>query len=207
MNFLLIPDGLRRYARKHSKPCQENYFEGGRKLFQDLEKLFNWFDVVGAFPLARYNLDRTPEDVDALLRGALAAFGEYIKEKERDVVVVGEVHALIDRVPEYADVLSNCIVNPHENGHLKIPTSSLVLLLCYDGMRYADCLFRHYDQKQLTCHLLRWNIVFRTGCEHNFFRFSALILGADQARLVGCSRLYQEITVGEIVDAVKPVML
>ena len=192
MNLLLIPDGLRRYARKNQLSNEENYVEGGRKLFNDAEYLFQKFNIIGVFPLALYNLERSSEELSALLQGGLVGLNEYVTKKSREIVIIGETEKILQYCPDYASVLTRCKVNPHLNGCLHIPNGSLVIFLCYDGVRYLHQLFQLFSLDDVTRHLLNWNIVYRTGCERNVIRLSSTFLGIEQAMLVGSRYLYQE---------------
>lgn len=200
MNYLLIPDGLRRYARREERSYAANYAAGGRKMFSDVERLATSFSIVGAFPLAKYNLSRPANEVHALLEGLCDSFADYLSRTTRRVVVIGDDSFLVDRHPPFADLLARCQVNPHLHGRLSTANGSLVLYLCYDGARYARELIERYDDLSLQDGLPQWTFVFRTGCEHAYFRYSALILGADQARLACTDKLFQETNLDDMLQ-------
>lgn len=204
MNFLLIPDGLRRFARRQGQSYEVNYLDGARKMFADVEVLRPRFKVVGTFPLASYNLLREPHEVEALLGGLFQALMEYVTLATRPLVVIGDRDQLLARYPRFADPLSKCDANPHLDGRLNVSDGAVVMYLCYDGWRYARELFERFHDDVLQDELLRWSFVFRTGCEHALFRYSALIPGTEQARVACSERLYQDVSVMDMMAPFHP---
>jgi len=198
VNLLLIPDGFRRYALSHGIQYADNYLAGARKMLADLQPLSRRFETIGAFPLAKYNLERQPEIVDAMLGSLYVGLSEYKSICMKDILVIGDTDALFARWPPFAELFLDWNVNPHLEGNLRAPRDTLVLFLCYDGRQYVRQIMSRYRDGELREHV-RWHAAFRTGCEGSLFRYSEVIFGTEQTRVACSSRTYQEIAPEEIV--------
>ena len=100
-HLAIIPDGNRRWARKHGLPT----FEGHRKGFEAARKLVKYARTVGIHTLTLWafsteNWERTKEEVGYLMRLYAEMTDKYLDEAEKEKVRI--IHlGRKDRIPDY----------------------------------------------------------------------------------------------------------
>lgn len=169
-------------------------------MFSDMDAISEVYGLIGAFPLARYNLDRERDEVDALLDGLEGCIRRFLDAHTARLFVIGDIQYLTSRWPAFGPVLDRCACNPHLTGSL-VPEdgTAYVLYLCYEPLTYLRQVAKRLSGEAYPVGVPSWSAAFRTGCPGQLFRFSTLVPGTEQARLACTDALFQQTSAEDMI--------
>lgn len=187
-HILLIPDGMRRYARWNNIELNESNRRGGRmiaELAYLIQNVYQLAEEVSVFVFAAYNMTRTQQEVNAigiLNSSFLNTISSVYETLDIEIKFLGKEEIIYQQFTDSYKTLQS-ILQSKSNKYSK----QLNLLLGYDSLNSCPDEVPAHQWKPFKHPI---DLIYRFGQPESLVRGSAIFPMSDQAFWYGDSQIF-----------------